>query len=347
MIKKLKTWSRFLTSTPLPDGAAAFLGDAFDTEKFVPPMSQTSLEVRAGWVLPSNMLSTDFEDREPWSFNQYAWLCLRIDQKKLPQKLYAAEVKSRTKAWCAANNRERARFSIKTEIAEQVKLDMAPHVLPTTTLVPVMWDHMRGVVYVGTHAPASLDLVRKMFFRTFSLSLNPAEAIHLDLGILEGRFGGELPVSFAPDFMKWVWYRAAETSFLGTTWWLGKKLLLTETTEKSPSITVKGDGVSTDKGAMAALKANWQVRSMDLCARVDDREYEFTLTPDMRIAQARLPVLVKTGDVAEQLYERMYLIEDLVHQLAAFVQEFVAVRSRPAAWQAYLEASAPWQDGPL
>lgn len=345
MIKKLKTWSRFLTDRPLPDGEHTYLGDALDTEKFVPPLSQTSLDVRAGWVLPSNMLSTEFEDREQWAFNQYAWVCLRIDQKKLPQKLYAAEVKSRTKAWCSAANRERAPLSVKTEIAEQVKLDMAPNVLPTTTLVPVMWDHVTGVVYVGTHSPVALDLVRKTFFRTFSLMLTPAEVGCFPQVALDAWFQGDLPTSCAADLMKWVWYRAAETSFLGTTWWLGTKLVLTETSEKSPSLTVKGDNVSTDKGAAAALKANWQVRSMDLCAKADDREYGFTLTPDLRIAQARLPVLIKTGDMAEQLYERMFLIEDLTHHLGLLVQEFVAIRSRPDAWQAYLEVSTPWVEG--
>lgn len=346
MIKKLKTWAIFRLDSELPDGFTHVLGDALATEAFVPPASAVSLEARSGWVLPEDMLCTDFERRNDWLFNQYAFLVLRTDQKVLPPKLYAAEVKRRVNEWCQTNNRERAPSGIKSEISEQVKIEMAQRVLPKTTLIPLVWNIAEGVVFVGTHSAGSLDLVRKKFHRTFSRSLVPADAGVLDPEFSEEHFGDvdEVPLTFNTDFLRWLWYASETGTAAGAAWWVGDRIVFSKPAEEKTHVVVQGDDASRAQAAKVALRTG-TVRGLQLCLRKNDREYTCNLDANLRVGGAKLPVLVKTGDVAEQFYERLFLMEELDAEIRHLVAEFTFLRSRPEAWAAHVAQVDAWAEG--
>lgn len=344
MVKKMKTWSMFKLESALPDGFVALLGDALQGEAFTPPASSTSLEARSGWVLPEDMLSTSFEDVNAWLFNQYAFLVLRTDQKVLPSKLYAAEVARRVSAWCRENSRERAPKGIKAEIAEQVKMEMAQRVLPKTTLVPIVWNVHEGTVCVGTHAQGNLDLVRKYFRRTFNSGLVIDDAGVLPPEVVEARFGEEIPPTFNTDFLRWLWYASETGAVARSSWWVGDRITISKQAEEKPHVVVRGEDAARIAAGRTALR-DGTVRGLQLCLRKEDREYTCNLDADLRVAGAKLPVLVKSGDLAEQLYERMFLVEDLVHAVRTLAMEFAFLRGRPEAWAAHVAQVATWAGG--
>ena len=336
MIQKQKTWSQFIVETALPEGFRASLGEAIECEAFIPPLSPASLDQRSGWVLPDNMLSTDFGNQDAWLFNQYVVLALRIDQKKLPAKLYAATVKSRCAAWCAAQSRAKCPAAVKLEITEQVKLEMAPNVLPTTSLVWAVWNINDGGVVVFTHAEGALDTFRKKFRRTFSVGLTPDE---LNRNYVEEEAH---PAWYCKTFLRWLWHRGEEASFVGRSWWVSNRIVMQGPNDEKPTIVLSGDNGHRGQAAKAATLANYSPSSLRLWVRSDDREYEFTLTDDLRIAGAKLPALVKTGEAAEILYERMYLIEDLDSHLREMFAEFEYIHKDQELRASFEKAVVDW-----
>lgn len=342
MIKNLKTWTRFRLTSALPDGAVGQLEDAIELQRFVPPASPASLETRAGWVSTSNMLDTDFKNLNDWLFNHYLFLALRIDKKVLPAKLFAAEVKRRQEAWKKEHNRPRVPGSVKEEMKEQVRIEMATRTLPQTTLVPVMWNLDANYVLIGTHSTAHVELVCKIFQRTFERVLE-----RVDLGVITEAvktewFDGQEPADmWRSEFLAWLW-RMAEQPVGDVRWWLGEKLILSNPNEAKPNITIRDVDSARVKAAFTALQAGAQVIGLRLCIRVEDREYALSLDKDLRISGAKLPVLVRTGDAAEHIYDRMFLIEDLTYQLENFRERFYVMRSDSATWAAYQNDFAAW-----
>lgn len=143
-----------------------------------------------------------------------------------------------------------------------------------------------------------------------------------------------LPGHIASDYYLWLWYRS-ETGGghldLGdgveVDFWVQERLSFRVVGEQKVSAVMTGEHPSGSPEAKAALAGGKVIRDVRLALRREDREYQVTLKgPAVEVSAAKLPGLVKTGDVAEILYERMFLYEELSYMLRGLFRHFSALR---------------------
>jgi hypothetical protein len=143
------------------------------------------------------------------------------------------------------------------------------------------------------------------------------------------------PPHVASEFFLWLWYQS-ETGQgrvdLGTDggsveFWVDDRLSFRVVGEEKVSAIMTGENPSLTPEARAALAGGKVLRDVRLALRREDREYAVTLkAPRIEIAGAKLPALVKSGDEAEILYERMFLYEELHFVLGGLFRAFAAAR---------------------
>ncbi|MFZ5481078.1 MAG: hypothetical protein ACOZNI_30230 [Myxococcota bacterium] len=149
------------------------------------------------------------------------------------------------------------------------------------------------------------------------------------------------PPHVSAEFLLWLWYRSevgrGHVDFEGeggsVDFWVDDRIALRQAGEDKVTAVLTGENPSVAPEARAALAGGKVVRDLRLALRRADREYTVTLRgPRVEIAQAKLPALVKGGDVAEQLYERMFLYEELHFVIAGLFRAFAEERVG-AAWR--------------
>ncbi|MBM4393068.1 MAG: hypothetical protein FJ090_18245 [Deltaproteobacteria bacterium] len=166
-----------------------------------------------------------------------------------------------------------------------------------------------------------------------------------DEGIDEGsrRDGATelLPPHVSADFYLWLWWKSEEENGKfaiddgrgGVEVYIDDRIALRSTGEERPSAVLTGESPATTPEARAAVAGGKVPRDIRLYVRRDDRDYHVTLRGTrVSIAQAKLPAQVKSGDVAEVLYDRMFLYEELHWIVACLLRAFAAVRVT-AAWR--------------
>jgi hypothetical protein len=143
------------------------------------------------------------------------------------------------------------------------------------------------------------------------------------------------PPHVAAEFFLWLWYQS-ETGQgrvdLGETggsveFWVDDRIAFRAVGEDKVSAIMTGENPSLTPEARAALAGGKVLRDVRLALRREDREYTVTLkAPRIEIAAAKLPALVKSGDEAEILYERMFLYEELHFMLGGLFRAFSDAR---------------------
>lgn len=163
-----------------------------------------------------------------------------------------------------------------------------------------------------------------------------------------------VPPHVASEFYLWLWYtseRSGGTLSLGDeqgelTFWVDDRLTFRGSGEDKVSAVLTGEAPSTTLEARAALRGGKVLRDLKLAVRREEREYAVTLRGGViDLAGARLPGVVKGGDVAEVVYERMFLYEELHWILGALFRRFAEARAAPA-WEAEtVPALRAWSAG--
>lgn len=162
----------------------------------------------------------------------------------------------------------------------------------------------------------------------------------------------EVPGHIAADFYLWLWFASEvgrgqidvpdESPF---TWWVDDRLSFRPAGEDKVNAVLTGDNPSTTPEARAALAGGKVLRDVRLALRRDDREYAVTLRgPGIAIAGAKLPALVKTGDPAEIIYERMFLYEELHWMVGAMFRRFAEERTGDG-WSRMADRMRAWASG--
>lgn len=143
------------------------------------------------------------------------------------------------------------------------------------------------------------------------------------------------PPHVAAEFFLWLWYRSevglGHVDFAGeggsADFWVDDRISFRAVGEDRVSAVLTGENPSTTLEARAALAGGKVLRDIRLALRRSDREYTVTLKgPRVEIAAVKLPAMVKGGDVAESLYERMFLYEELHFVLAGLFRAFAEER---------------------
>lgn len=144
-----------------------------------------------------------------------------------------------------------------------------------------------------------------------------------------------VPPHVASEFYLWLWYTSdltGGTFSLGESgsvqFWVDDRLAFRNAGEDKVSAVMTGENPGSTLEARAAVRGGKVLREVRLAVRREDREYTVTLRgPGVEISGAKVPGLVRTGDEAEILYERMFLYEELHWVIAQLFRRFAQERA--------------------
>ncbi len=141
------------------------------------------------------------------------------------------------------------------------------------------------------------------------------------------------PPHIAAEFFLWLWYRSesgqgrVDLAEGSVEFWVDDRIAFRAVGEDKVSAVMTGDNPGLTPEAHAALAGGKVIRDVRLALRREEREYSVTLkAPRIEIAAAKLPGMVKGGEDAEVLYERMFLYEELHFLLSGMFRAFAAER---------------------
>jgi hypothetical protein len=143
-----------------------------------------------------------------------------------------------------------------------------------------------------------------------------------------------IPPHVASEFYLWLWYTSdtsGGTLPLGdegeVQFWVDDRLAFRAAGEDKVSAVLTGENPGSSLEARAAVRGGKVLRDVRLAVRREGREYTVTLRgPGVEITAARVPGLLKGGDEAELLYERMFLYEELHWLVAQLFRRFAEER---------------------
>ncbi len=167
------TVRRFRVVGDLPAGWRETYRDRLNEFAFREPTQAAGKEEYEGWVQVHNLLDTSFDDHNRWLYNNYAVFSLRVDKKSLPAKLFKATVEKECEKWCQEHNAERCPASKKKEIKELLEAKWLARTLPRVGLTELVWNMNDGYVLIDSLSDSAADRIRKRFYRTFGLELQP------------------------------------------------------------------------------------------------------------------------------------------------------------------------------
>ena len=164
---------RFSFEEDVPEGFRERWRDALNDYAFADSDLEQGKEEREGWVQVHNLLDTTFDNFNQWLYNDIMVFSLRVDKKTLPANLFRATVQKEAAAWCEERGLERCPKSQKDEIRERIEKAWLKRSLPRVQLTEVCVHLTEKWVLVHSQSNGTLERVRKRFFQTFGLKLNP------------------------------------------------------------------------------------------------------------------------------------------------------------------------------
>jgi Putative exonuclease, RdgC len=169
----------------VPDPQSPAFADALREHRFRSIDSAASEEVSVGWVTPADPTGDHFAP-EDLDGGPAAWLRLRIDKKVLPRPWLAIHR-------CVAEKARGRRLSgrERRELRDELEEQLLPRVLPTVGFVDALLMHERRLVLVLTTRKSALEAFGKLFFESFAVPLERADAYRraLALGLGEAAEG--------------------------------------------------------------------------------------------------------------------------------------------------------------
>jgi hypothetical protein len=162
-----------------------------------------------------------------------------------------------------------------------------------------------------------------------------------------------IPAHVASEFYLWLWWEAdvgTGEADLGeggrVTWWVDDRIAFRSPGEERPSAVMTGEQPAAAPESRAALLGGKVLRDVRIALRREEREYVLTLKGSgIRFSAAKLPGVLKTGDVAEILYERMFLYEDLHFAVGGLFRRFTELRTSAAWREEVLPDLVGWASG--
>lgn len=165
---------------------------------------------------------------------------------------------------------------------------------------------------------------------------------------------GDHPASFflGKEFLLWMWwksetqYGAVELDGLGSVeFWIDDRLQF-KTEGDQPQISdLKGGQPSATAEARSALQAGKIVETARIGMRVGEREYSLSIKGEtLEVSGLKLPGEVQDG-LDERIFERMFLLDEVVGILDALFFRFIDVRLDPEWQRMTLEPMREWVAG--
>jgi hypothetical protein len=154
----------------------------------------------------------------------------------------------------------------------------------------------------------------------------------------------ELPDHVASEFLLWLWYRETQGNNVyemddgrKACIELLDMVELKRPEEEKASVTLRAVSTGEHPELLASLCAGRVLHRASMSVEVidaDDRTFRVTLTGKrLTWSGVKLPAIVKTGDMAEQLYEQIFLYEELHTVLRSVFAQFASRRISEDRWQ--------------
>lgn len=147
--------------------------EALQSQRFRTIEDAASEEMSCGWVTQGDPTGNSFE-REDLDFDAAVWLRLRIDKKTAPTKwLQIHRLAEERAAGRRLNAKERK------DLKEDLLQKLMPRVLPSINLVDALLFPQKQMVMLFATSAAVKESFLSLFYKTFGVSLLPADPFHL------------------------------------------------------------------------------------------------------------------------------------------------------------------------
>ena len=165
---------------------------------------------------------------------------------------------------------------------------------------------------------------------------------------------GDHPASFflGKEFLLWLWwtsetaYGSMELPGVGPVeLWIDDRLQFRTEGDKPQVSDLKGGQPSATAEARSALQAGKIVETARVGVRVGEREYSFSIKGEtLELSGLKVPGTVEDG-LDERIYERMFLLDEIVGILDGLFLRFVDVRLDPEFARSTLGPMREWVSG--
>jgi hypothetical protein len=151
----------------------------------------------------------------------------------------------------------------------------------------------------------------------------------------------DMPAHVASEFLLWLWYRETQGNNVyelddgrKACIELQDMIELKRPEEEKASVTLRAVSTGEHPELLASLCAGRVLHRASMAIETgEDRIYRVTLTGKrLTWSGVKLPTIVKNGDVAEQLYEQIFLYEELHTVLRSVFAQYATRRVSSDRW---------------
>jgi recombination associated protein RdgC len=142
------------------------------TANSMPAMPDEYSELQIGWVPFETPYVPDFETTD-FQFGEYFVFSLRIDQKKIPGKLFKQQVAMKINEKLKETGREFLSRNEKSEIRELIQDDLLKKTPFTPNVYELAWDYNQGILYFFAGQKAAREHLETVFVKSFERKLIP------------------------------------------------------------------------------------------------------------------------------------------------------------------------------
>lgn len=192
------------------------VGHALRQKRFVSFQNKTD-SMATGWVELDDYQETDFEFVKRDHLFAFAF---RRDKRTIPASVMKMHLRKKEREFLSNNpSFQRVPRTKKDELRENIIAELLPKVLPTMSVIDVLWDVRTGVVTAYTTSLSQLDDLAELFRETFN-------SLGVELSFLHpvARAKGLIPDDLQNSFDKMVSGEDVSSIINGNAW-IGREFL--------------------------------------------------------------------------------------------------------------------------
>ncbi|MFA5701305.1 MAG: recombination-associated protein RdgC [Desulfuromonas sp.] len=132
-------------------------------------IEHSSEELSLGWVELDDFQARDFTSPGAWWRENYVTFSLRRDQRRLPAALVKGELKREQDKFLAQNPTfQRVPKNENEELKELVRTRLLARVLPSPTVLDVLWDTQKNQLLFASASKRAIDDLVDLFSKSFT-----------------------------------------------------------------------------------------------------------------------------------------------------------------------------------
>lgn len=257
-------------------------------------MSQT--EVISGWVRPDDPMSIDFGDLNAWQMSPIAWLCCRVDERKVQSALLRARLERACKDWCREHGVEKVPRSVKRALKDQIRDELIANTQPKMNTYHLAVDLESRSVFVAANAESRVEDLRRRLFRHLGWKFETDSPYRwTDAPDLVVDKLGTSPDRMGSAFLLWLWHQRArdqgevtvrvEGTEHKVTWNIGNQMELSRDNERWAARKIDS-GLDHHAVARQAIVDHYVPTTLHLELSLDDDiDFIFRLkAPDCQVS---------------------------------------------------------------